>query len=166
MIGVKYTTARSLAERVVDLMGQAGARVGRSISAVTPLPGARNFRSTSSLIKEIEQRGVQDADDAADLAIAYGTRYPEVLERCGGKLDRASILDGRARFAVREEMAARLSDILYRRLDWLPRGLLSDGHIGQIADAIGEELAWDENRKTAELDEFHRLETQPIGPCR
>ncbi len=63
VIGVKWTTARLEAERVVDLaLAKLGVEAGRSAAAVTALPGARGFeseRSTDS-VNEILESGPSD----------------------------------------------------------------------------------------------------------
>jgi glycerol-3-phosphate dehydrogenase len=148
IIGVKYTTARSLAERTVDLIGRESGNVQPSRTATSPLPGARGMASMRSLLEQIRAAGPMDEDEVSDLAIAYGTRFRQVLKMVEGPLTPAAIFAARVRLAVREEMAQKIEDVALRRLDWMPRGFLDKEHGRVISQIMASELGW-----TAEEEE-------------
>jgi len=167
IVGVKYTTARALAEQVVDLIGRRRGELSGSVSARTPLPGAAGLTSLAELQKEIRRVGVKEAECALDLAIAYGTQYRAVLETSSGaELDRAAVLDARVRYAARNEMARSLADVVFRRLDWMQRGRLDKERIDGICRTLGAELGWTGSQQAAELQQVDRLARLPVNASR
>ncbi len=149
IVGVKYTTARDVAEKAVDrcldLLGKP--RVS-SRSAVTPLVGG-DFESLTNLLSSVS---------LPHLAYSYGSRCGRVLAL--GDLDRVSetspVLAAEIRYGVREEMALDLASVVLRRTE-----LGSAGHPGRpalerAALLVGEELGWDERKR---LDEIETVES-------
>lgn len=161
-IGGKWTTSRHLAEQVVDLaLAKLGLEARPCVTAETPTPGGA----------EIETWGAF-ADDAAR---RYGQLFGEAASRYltrqyGSQLDRVAALaqiDSRLAepiadhredpaasvvWAVREEMAVTLEDVLFRRT-----GLGTLGHPGaeamrRIADLMARELDWDEAEKVRQIE--------------
>jgi glycerol-3-phosphate dehydrogenase len=113
VIGVKYTTARAVAERVVDLiLTKLGRPAVRCRTAEVPLPNA-----------------ALDDSDAAD----------PVLQ------------------AIRAEMAQTLCDVVIRRTGQGSLGYPGDAVAGGIADRIGTELGWSDERTRREIDELKRF---------
>ena len=106
---VKYTTARSVAERVVDW-------VFRDLGRTAP------------------------ACSTADV--------PLVLAGTDGVLTAGDV-----RRAVREEMALKLGDIVFRRSDLGNSPRLDRGAVSEIARVAGAELGWDTLRQGAEVEE-------------
>jgi glycerol-3-phosphate dehydrogenase len=108
--GVKYTTARGVAERAVDLALRALGRAGvRCRTAETRLDRAR----------------------------------PLVGGLCAS-------LDEAVRFAVREEQALHLGDVVLRRADLGSSGPPAPAVLEQVARVMATELGWDEARARAE----------------
>ena len=106
---VKYTTARSVAERVVDVvLASLGLEPRASRTAETPLVGGAAFEGA-----------------------------PAPLEL-------------RLRRAVNEEMAATLSDVVFRRTELGdPPGPDEEG-VRLAARIVGEALGWDDRRRSEE----------------
>ncbi len=114
--GTKYTTARRVAERVVDA-------ICRDLDF--PDPGCRT---------------AEVALPAGDLRTQAGTNPSE----------------GPILKAVREEMAATLADIVFRRTDLgAPPGPRRD-ELAAAARLAGAELGWDAGRQSAEIDDVFR----------
>ena len=106
--GVKLTTARAEAEKVVDLVLRRLSRPAVACrTAVTPLPAAAPLE--------------------------------------GGVAERA-------RHAVREEMALRLSDVVLRRTDLGTGGPPSPADLDAAARAMAAALGWDEAKLRAERE--------------
>ncbi|MGI9259849.1 MAG: FAD-dependent oxidoreductase [Gammaproteobacteria bacterium] len=155
IVGVKYTTARLLAEWAVDAsVKQLGVGGRASTSHDTPLPGGAGFdqidtaarlkQETSDSIDEIEGRFFIET---------YGTRSVEVL-RAGGwsEADGDSLLFRcRTRYSVKHEMAVRLSDVLLRRTDIGARGRLAQSDVDWAAGYMAKELRWTPERTQEEL---------------
>ena len=94
------------------------------------------------------------------LVLNYGKAYPRVLEYMNvgtnGSFvgnDELSVLKAEVLHGVRDEMAQKLSDIVFRRTE-----LGTAGHPGRDAlrvcvDVMSAELNWDAKRKDEELRE-------------
>ncbi|MGH9319865.1 MAG: FAD-dependent oxidoreductase [Vicinamibacteria bacterium] len=150
IVGVKYTTARDVAEKAVD---RALSRMGKthvpSRTATTPLAGG-DIESFCDLAASVEPR---------HLAFNYGTRYREVLAL--GDLEpvceTSPVTRAEIRHAVREEMALDLASVVLRRTE-----LGSAGHPGRealerTAAIVAEELHWSDEKKRAEVEAVERF---------
>jgi glycerol-3-phosphate dehydrogenase len=160
VVGVKYTTARDVAERTVKLLvKKLGMPVGSSISRNTPLHGGdvRRFVSFSENVTASAPFGLTPAV-LNHLLSQYGTDYPAVLKLIEGRPDLGKtlpgsneVIGGQIVHAVREEAAVHLSDAVRRRT-----GLGSAKHPGAAAlEACGRlmaaELGWDGARLKDEI---------------
>ena len=155
VLGVKYTTARLVAERVVDLaFRKLGRRPARCETAQRLLPGARGLEDPAALERELRaELGV--AADAAAIALLkpYGTAYRKVLDHApqiGSAVER--LFRGACLHAVRHEMAVRLKDLVLQRNTLAAREGLSLARLEWCAEMMRRELGWTEQRKAAELE--------------
>ncbi|CAN5883686.1 glycerol-3-phosphate dehydrogenase/oxidase [soil metagenome] len=169
VIGVKYTTARGVAERTVDAAARRlGRRLRRSSTAVTILPGA-GMADHEGLAIETARRAGLDlppnvlerlsrlyAEQSADIVRLMIDR-PALREPLG---DAAGATAAEIVHAIHQEMAIHLSDIVVRRI-----GLGSTGHPGaavlsRSAEIAAAELGWAEERKVKEaaaVEEIYRV---------
>ncbi len=60
-------------------------------------------------------------------------------------------LDGKIRYAIREEMAQTLEDIVMRRLESAPTRCPPVSQLGRVADIAGAELGWTEHQTNEEI---------------
>lgn len=159
VMGEKYTTARSMAERVVDL---ACRRLGRPVPACAardhPLPGARGFHGMSQLRAEAGRSlGVGMTQALEELLESYGTGYRQVLDAGtwrplrGDSGDTVELFRRRCAHAVDREMAVRLPDLIYRRTDLAARGLLTSPMVTWAAHCMAARLGWSNARLRSEL---------------
>jgi glycerol-3-phosphate dehydrogenase len=116
--GVKYTTARSVAQEVVD-------RVFQDLGRVSPT--CRTAETALNQVAEI------DPSNPSDI--------------------------GRA---VHQDMALRLSDIVFRRSSLRSCPRLERSVVVEIARVAGAELGWDRNRQEAEIEEVMQQSHSPI----
>jgi glycerol-3-phosphate dehydrogenase len=146
VVGVKYTTARDVAEKTVD---RSLALLGRphvaSRSATTPLAGG-DFESLRDLV----------AGAASEhLAFSYGSRSGRVLAL--GASERVSeaspVLTNEIRHAVREEMAVDLASVVLRRTELGSAGHPGPAALARAASLVAEELGWSERKKLAEIED-------------
>ena len=169
----RYTVARSVAERAVDLAcGKLGRRPPRCRTLTTPLYGA-DFRTFSDLVAEIGAAAPLEATAAERLAHDHGSAYPEVLrvaaERPGWDtaIGTTGVLPAEIVHAVRSEMACRLGDVVFCRT-----GLGTAGHPGEAAleaaaSLAAGELGWAPDRTRAELADVRaRFERWQATPAR
>jgi glycerol-3-phosphate dehydrogenase len=124
VIGVKFTTARHVAEMTVNLIEtKLGRRPKESRTADKPVYGGEINCFEEFLENELEKRPCGlSKDTIRHLLETYGSEYREVLQYCerdqkwskpitsNSPVIRAEILH-----AIREEMACTLEDLLYRR---------------------------------------------------
>jgi glycerol-3-phosphate dehydrogenase len=154
--GVKYTTARLVAESVVDL---ALAKLGRPPVACrswqTKLPGARGFDPEAA--RQVARSGVTPAAyDAADALVAdMGSLWPAVRERAGAlPVGKEQLFAARVRHAIQAEMACSLEDVLLRRLDRVARGQLDGAELALAADVLAAERGWSADARATAIARF------------
>jgi glycerol-3-phosphate dehydrogenase len=155
VLGVKYTTARLVAEHVVDLaLRKLDRRAARCETARRPLPGARGLDDPVALERELRAAPGVGADAAAvALLKAYGTAHRSVLERApqtGSAVER--VFRGACLHAVRHEMAVRLKDLVLHRSTLAAREGLPLQRLEWCAEMMAHELGWTEQRKASELE--------------
>ena len=162
--GGKLTTYRKVAGEVVDravkllkMMGSAPKGLRASNTDEAPLPGGVGWPEDDD--HDVVAKRIRAASEdrltmevAHYLAIAYGARAVELARRC---LETPSLLaplvDGRpeirgqVRWAVREEMAATISDVMVRRTQLFFRDVDQGlGCMDAVADIMQAELGWDD----------------------
>lgn len=118
--GVKYTTARDVAQKVVDRIFQRRGQTPPSTST-TPLYGGQIEQFDSFMQQALNSSWVEP-ETMRRLVYNYGSAYPEVLryvdEAVSSKpIDDLAVLRAEVVYAVREEMAQTLSDIVFRRTE-------------------------------------------------
>lgn len=160
IIGVKYTTARRLAQKVVDL---AFRKLERPVpvcqTETTALIGG-NLEELDAYIKQESQRqhNLFLNGLVSQLIRTYGTSYASILELCGQEPRLADrivpdkpVIKAQVLYAVRREMALTLKDVIFRRTNF---GLF--GHPGKealhdCAMLMTDELGWDSVRLAQEI---------------
>ncbi len=152
VVGVKYTTARDVAEKTVDrALAAMGKPHSASRSATTPLAGA-DFESFADLERAAGKR---------HLAFNYGTLFRHVLALGDSAPLSGSnpVTGGEVRYAVREEMALDLASVVLRRTELGSAGHPGRDSLERAAAVMAEELSWLPDRKRREIDaleEFYR----------
>jgi glycerol-3-phosphate dehydrogenase len=164
LIGVRYTTGPADAALAVGL---AAKRLGRSVPASRlawePVRGG-DVPDFEALVRRVAAEGPPGLDPASARALAHnhGSAYGEVLSLCARRPDLARPLEGSTVLAAevvhaaREEMAATLADVAFRRTDLCTAGLPGLAALRQAARVMAEACGWDRARESAELD--HVLE--------
>jgi len=161
VVGVKYTTGRRLAEKVVNLVfRKLGRPAPAAATARTPLAGGDIARWDAFEREAVAAAPAGlTADTLRHLAHSYGADYGRILALARAEPAAAARLPGarevigaEIRHAARAESARRLADVVLNRTD-----LGSQGHPGRAAleaaaDLLGAELGWTATRRAAELD--------------
>jgi len=170
ILGIKYTTARDVAEHAVELAVRQLARrtAPRGMSRTTPLEGGAMPDREAFLKAARQDRRVDlSASTTAHLVFSYGTRYLDVLAflnehpALGEPVTRTEpVIKAQLIHAVRREMAVTLGDVIFRRI-----GLGAVGHPGievlrQCAKLLESELGWDGARTTKEIDQVEATFTR------
>lgn len=158
--GGKYTTSRKLAESVLEMVEKKLHRPPlKPFTDQKPLAGC-DIRDMKSFMTELNnQYGDFDKMTVAFIGGNYGTESKAVfdLARQSPELSEIICEDGQIMasvvYAVREESARTLTDILFRRT-----GAGNIGHPGKnmlekIAAVAAKELGWDSSRIDRELNQ-------------
>lgn len=175
LIGVRFTTARGMAEKSIDLViKKLGKRPLKCGTSITPIYGGQieNFEN-------LTLRATQECPFAMpeylirDLLYRHGSAYHEiynyVLEdpTLGETIGCSNVIKAEVVHAVRQEMAQKLGDVVFRRTD-----LGTGGHPGKdvlldCANIMARELGWSQTRLQKELGEvenefpkFNKLESR------
>lgn len=153
--GVKYTTARRVAERVVDgVFAMRGQTPARPRSARTPLYGGQIEQFDRYVRMETAKRAQQlGGQDIRRLIMNYGTAYANVLKYLGtcpvaapSVPSEDAVMRAEVRYAVREEMAQCLSDVIFRRTELGTAGIPGIDVLRACADVMQAELGWSATR--------------------
>ncbi|GAA2853383.1 glycerol-3-phosphate dehydrogenase [Streptosporangium fragile] len=172
VVGGKLTTFRTLAEHAVDEVGR---RLGRRTTSRTrglDLPG-RPPEGPEEFGRAFERESGLPAAEAHRLARVYGARARRVAaliassEALSRTVDPVSGLRaGEVVFAIREEEAVSLADVLARRTMIGLEPDLGQGAMDAVAAVCAAELGWDDaetaRQKAAYLRYLRRfLELEP-----
>jgi glycerol-3-phosphate dehydrogenase len=166
--GWKYTTSRNLALHVVDEackklnIKAVKSETDKNYLAGSEIEDIEAFvQYCISLYDKFDKRQVEY------LARIYGTEIDNIMNLAARDKKLSEILnnDGeilaQVAYAVNEEMAFTLNDILFRRT-----GIGTLGHPGKdvlkkVADTAAKILGWDASRKKAEIDSAEKIFRKP-----
>lgn len=159
VLGGKYTTSRELAEEVVN-------RIALKLGVSAPCKTRDGVRLAGGDIDDMQRfmarakvdlafLGERAADSVARL---YGTAYPAVaaIAKADPALAKPVSPAGDAVlaevvYALREEMAVTLEDIVFRRTGLGTLGSPGADVVRQAADLAQRELGWSDERKRDEV---------------
>lgn len=172
--GGKFTTYRVMARDVIDaVLGREGAERLPSATADRRLIGAADRVVRDRMAAEIATVAAVAAahpEAAARLVARHGTEAPGVVA-LGGELDLLRplvpgrpFLEAEVAWAVRRELALSVDDVLSRRLRLSPE-LADRGAVvaPRVAEIMGGELGWDEERRDVEADAYLATATREYG---
>ncbi|MFO7695266.1 MAG: FAD-dependent oxidoreductase [Vicinamibacterales bacterium] len=167
--GVKYTTARGVAQQVVDL---AGSQLGVSMPACRTGASRLPFWDFVSVGEE-EKRAAEAAGALLDpasvraLVATHGTAWRPVVARCEKDPAMAARLAPNVPYpaaavvhAIEEEMAVTLADVVVRRLPMGSAGHPGDEAVAACGAVMAAALGWDAERLAAEIGavrDFYRI---------
>jgi glycerol-3-phosphate dehydrogenase len=178
LIGVRFTTGRREAERAIDLVysklgaSKSGTAAPRSRTMETPVAGG-DIPDWKAFLDTLEADRLPSVspDELLHLAQSYGTQAPSVLAlvRPGDGVDGSAhppaLLGAQIRYAVREEMAMTLADIIFRRTELGTARHPGRAVLEACARRLGEVLgrtAIHMEREIAEVEDFFLVRS----PCR
>jgi len=153
-LGGKWTTSRALAETITDaLVAKLGRQTQGCATAITPLPGGR-FDRFEEMVRGY-QKTWPGISSLRHLAHMLGARLPEALR--GARLTDLATLGpsgdtpAQVAFALREEMALTLEDMVMRRTGIGQFGRPDAGVLEKVADLMAAQLGWSEEKKAREI---------------
>lgn len=154
--GVKYTTARGVAQQTVDLVFKSlGRSAPPSVSAVTPLYGGALGSFNAFAQDQMDDNPHQlSPTTIRRLIMNYGSEYRRVLSYYeGGDLPEAlALLRAEIRHAARREMALTLADAVLRRTELGSAAPPGESYLWFAARVMGAELGWTDEQIKREID--------------
>ena len=167
--GGKYTTSRNLAEKVVEKVAfKLGRNLDRCRTGEKYLAGCE-IKDMTEFLGRLPGENTGLAESTMEwLGRNYGTEYADVVEiACSKKsLSRPVNRDGeifaQVVYALREEMAQTLEDIIFRRTGMGTLGNPGDEVLSSIADIAAAHSGWEETRKAKSV-RSEVLASQPPG---
>jgi glycerol-3-phosphate dehydrogenase len=171
--GGKWTTSRALGERVIKIARKQLKSPGRHAKVDTArdaLAGAPGFAESAQeyaafALREYATPGIPDPVHR-HLITMYGTRHSLVLELARDTpalaariSERSHCLDILAQvdFAIQNESAANLDDIVRRRLSIGMFGEPAADELATIAERAADLLGWDAERRRLEIAAVHKI---------
>ena len=159
IIGGKLTTYRSLAEQAVDKVGKIlRRRLPACRTSDTLLPGAFGIDIARAAL---DRTGVLSPAGVDRLIHVYGGRAAGIAALCEREPELARTLDGEQRilaaevaFAMREEFAQTLEDLVFRRMMIGFDADQARSHYEEIAALAAAEAGWDPQQKQQHLDDL------------
>jgi len=160
LLGVKYTTARGVAQHAVDqVLRKLHIQLPASQSQYRHLPGG-DILSFSDFLNSAHaaEQGQANLNTITHLVNNYGTEYRRVLTFASTDPDLLAPLDGNTNvigaetlFAIREEMALTLGDVCFRRTELASAGAPSDSALAKCARIMATECGWSSERTANEI---------------
>ena len=160
-IGGKWTTSRALAESIMDaIVPQLNITAKPCETGTASLPGGRIDR-----IKDFTNEQCREHPQLANidhLTRMYGTRLDSVLEEAGNRPELLNALSGtgdigaQILFAIREEMALTLDDIVMRRTGLGQLGAPPTETLLRATSIMAAELGWNAERCAREIENVSR----------
>ena len=161
IIGVKYTTCRFLAEKVVDLaFEKLGWPSPMTLTENTPLAGGKIERFEEFMSRSVAERPAGfDETMMRHLVRSYGSDHavitglakqdPKLCDRIPGSVE---VVKAEVVHAVRQESALRLEDVVLRRTDLGTLGHPGKEALNVCAEIMENELGWDAGRRRREIE--------------
>lgn len=166
IISVKYTTARDVAQKATDLIfNKLGKKTPECMTMKNPVHGGEIDKFDVFLKNAIKNKPHELSNDIIrQLVYNYGSEYSGILnllkenpnwrERISNK---SHVIKAQIIYAVREEMAQKLADVILRRTELGSAEYPGKEALEICATIMSEELNWDEARVQVELKEVEDI---------
>jgi glycerol-3-phosphate dehydrogenase len=171
LISVRYTVARRDAAAVLDAADQQlGARGSGAASARQPVPGG-DIEDFVGFMRDLSRRWPHWLPHAAreGLAQNYGRHIDRIialgesdsnLQRC---LPRSTVSHAEVAYAMREEMAVRMADVVFRRTDLGSAANPGGPALDELQQLMRALAGWTVERARAERAEVDRHLERYLG---
>ncbi len=168
VLGVKYTTARDVSEKIINLVTRKLKKKPlKSNTIFTPVYGGNIERLSEFISRETKERSnAVSTETTHHLIQNYGSAYTDILnyinedqnnsrfvsEKSNTKIIKAEIIH-----SIREEMALKLSDVIFRRTESGTLGNLGNDFLQSCAAIMANELGWDSEKTKTEINEVKKI---------
>ena len=167
VIGIKFTDARIVAEKTIDTVLRKMGKDHRPSKTDSTVLSCSGYGQLEHYINEEIKKNDPELNPSSTrkLIHAYGSSYREVLKSADPgpendltRFDERSVIKAQTVYAVKEEMARKLSDVVFRRTDLGLNPSNIRDNLDEYAKIMGEELGWDDVRIKEEKKEvFSKL---------
>jgi len=168
VVGVKYTTARAVAEKTIDLVfKKIGKQPPRCRTHETPVHGGAIERFNKFVARETNRslHGLR-GNVIRQLVRNYGAAYSEVLQYIPNEppaalpiTPEAEIIKAELLYNIREEMAQKLADVIRRRTELGSAGYPGDAVVQASAALMATELGWSVEKTQQEIRDVKTIYT-------
>jgi glycerol-3-phosphate dehydrogenase len=170
VVGVKYSSARAVAERAVNAVAKRlGRRLPASRTALATLPGAAIADHEALAIETGRDLGMEvPLPSIRHLITKYGEAAADIIRLTAARLDlqapvspNVPTLAAEVVHVIRHEQAVRLSDVVIRRTGLGSADPPEEAALTECAAIAKAELGWDDARTAAEIAavrEFYRVD--------
>jgi glycerol-3-phosphate dehydrogenase len=155
-IGGKWTTSRALAQSVVDaVVEKLDVSTSECETDEEPTAGGDIGRLSEFFAEQRSEHG--DLPSVEHLARMYGSRLPEMLAQANNRpelrlpLGSSGDIAAQVVFAIREEMALHLSDVVMRRTCVGQFGTPQSAALDTTSRIMAAELGWSEEHRNTEI---------------
>ncbi len=161
VVGVKYTTARDVAEKTMDLVTKRAGMNGRAFSTRTESIYGGSIEDFQSFINGAINNNTTGLPEPVlrQLLYNYGQEYKKIIELIKENPERAERVDKTANVikaeiihAARNEYAQKLSDVVLRRTELGSGECPGDDGLRTCAEVLASELGWDAKRVRSEIE--------------
>ena len=162
VVGMKYTTARNVAEQMVDrVMAKLEMKSKPCETCDRQLAGGDIGRMEDFLDDVQREKPLGLEPEAIEhLVRNYGSEYRGIVQLAAEEPELAGFVPGSSEVvmaevanAVRNEMAVKLADVVLRRTDLGSAGDPGREALDACAGLMAKELGWDGERITAEIED-------------
>jgi glycerol-3-phosphate dehydrogenase len=160
VLGVKYTTARNIAAKTVELISRKLSRELRSLAKGNqPLSGG-DIKPLEEFIleKRLNDHYNLPAKTVRHLARNFGAKYDAVEKLINGNGELGNLIPGSEEtikaellYCLKNELVSHLSDLLLRRTDVGSLQKPGDETISFCADYMAMQMGWSESQKQNEI---------------
>jgi glycerol-3-phosphate dehydrogenase len=165
VVGVKYTTARAIAQKAVDLLFQKLRQVSPACQTHRDRLYGGQFDRFEDILIQFEQGARNQLPPEAwrPLLLSYGSEVRRVLDyvsrdRSWGRpvSSDTTVIRAEIIHAVRSEMARKLVDVTLRRTELGSARCPDETAFEECARIMAAELSWERGRIAKEIDEVWR----------
>lgn len=163
VVGVKYTTARDVAEKAINIVLQKLERksihsrsheirlVGGDIEFFNDYKAEAHHRHSDRLDAKVIDHLVYNYGSEYERILRYGDQKPDLVKKISGSRE---VLVAEIIHAVREEMAQKLGDVILRRTDLGSGQRPTEETIRTCAEIMAKEHDWKKERIKQEIEEL------------
>jgi glycerol-3-phosphate dehydrogenase len=169
VVGVKFTTARGVAEKAIDLVfRKMGRRPLPSTTATSPVDGGED-RPFDGLHDAAApgRPGAVPPEVLGHLTRTYGSRYRDILNYGAEQpawlervIETSPVIKAEVVHGVRAEMATALGDVIFRRTELGTAGYPGDRCLETCAGLMANELGWGLEQTRREIEQVRAVYTR------